>query len=48
MPATGGNMTYKVVPKGLPGYEDYHSIQITYSFQNGIQGRRKRKAVYKA
>jgi len=30
-------MTYKVVPKGLPGYESYHSIQITYNFQNGTQ-----------
>lgn len=34
-----GTMTYKIVPKGLPGYEDYHSIQITYNFQNGIQGQ---------
>jgi deltex-like protein len=36
-PPTGA-MTYKIVPKGLPGYEDYHSIQITYNFQNGVQG----------
>ena len=32
-----GTMAYKVVPKGLPGFEDYHSIQITYNFQNGTQ-----------
>jgi hypothetical protein len=37
MPASG-TMAYRVVPKGLPGFEDYHSIQITYNFQNGIQG----------
>ena len=41
MPSTG-TMAYRVVPKGLPGFEDYHSIQITYNFQNGIQVRRKR------
>ena len=23
----------QVVPKGLPGFESYHSIQITYNFQ---------------
>ena len=38
MPTLGSSMTYKVIPKGLPGYEDYHSIQITYNIQNGIQG----------
>jgi len=32
-----GTMSYKVIPKGLPGFEDYHSIQITYNFQNGTQ-----------
>ena len=32
-----GTMSYKVVAKGLPGFEDYHSIQITYNFQNGTQ-----------
>jgi len=32
-----GIMSYKVIPKGLPGFQDYHSIQITYNFQNGIQ-----------
>lgn len=32
-----GTMSYKVIPKGLPGYEDFHSIQITYNFQNGTQ-----------
>jgi len=32
-----GIMSYKVVPKGLPGFQDYHSIQITYNFQNGTQ-----------
>ena len=36
MPSTG-TMAYRVVPKGLPGFEDYHAIQITYNFQNGIQ-----------
>ena len=30
-------MTFKVIPKGLPGFENYHSIQITYNFQNGTQ-----------
>lgn len=38
MPSTG-TMSYKILPKGLPGYEDFHSIQITYNFQNGIQGQ---------
>ena len=32
-----GTMSYKVVPKGLPGFEDYHTIQITYNFHNGTQ-----------
>ena len=32
-----GTMSYKVIPKGLPGFENYHSIQITYNFQNGTQ-----------
>eukprot|EP00092_Neocalanus_flemingeri_P017841 GFUD01019305.1.p1 GENE.GFUD01019305.1~~GFUD01019305.1.p1 ORF type:complete len:875 (-),score=189.45 GFUD01019305.1:87-2711(-) len=32
-----GTMSFKVIPKGLPGFEDYHSIQITYNFQNGTQ-----------
>lgn len=40
MPVTGASMTYKVVPKGLPGYEDYHSIQITYNMANGAQDAR--------
>ena len=44
MPSTG-TMAYRVVPKGLPGFEDYHSIQITYNFQNGIQVRRKRESI---
>jgi len=34
-----GIMSYKVIPKGLPGFEDYHSIQITYNFQNGTQNK---------
>ena len=33
-------MTYKVIPKGLPGYEDYHAIQITYNMSSGIQDAR--------
>jgi hypothetical protein len=33
MPILGSSMTYKVIPKGLPGYDDYHSIQITYNVQ---------------
>lgn len=33
-------MTYKVIPKGLPGYEDYHAIQVTYSMSSGIQDSR--------
>jgi len=32
-----GTMSFKVIPKGLPGFENYHSIQITYNFQNGTQ-----------
>lgn len=38
MPTMGSSMSYKVIPKGLPGFEDYHSIQITYNIQNGLQG----------
>ncbi|XP_040575016.1 protein deltex [Lepeophtheirus salmonis] len=38
-----GTMNYKVIPKGLPGYEDYHTIQITYNFQNGIQSEWHRR-----
>lgn len=34
-------MSYKVIPKGLPGYEDYHAIQITYNMSsNGVQDAR--------
>ena len=33
-----GTMSYRVIPKGLPGFEKYHSIQITYNFNNGLQG----------
>ena len=33
-----GNMTFKILPKSLPGFDKYHAIQITYNFQNGIQG----------
>ena len=32
-------MAYHIVPKGLPGFENYHSIQITYNFTNGVQGK---------
>jgi len=35
----GGTMAYHIVPKGLPGFENYHSIQITYNFTNGVQGK---------
>merc|ERR1712154_304506 len=39
MPLHGATMTYRIVAKGLPGYEDYHTIQITYNFPEtgGIQ-----------
>jgi hypothetical protein len=40
MPTSGASLTYKVIPKGLPGYEDYHAIQITYNMGNGIQDAR--------
>ena len=40
MPTTGASMTYKVIPKGLPGYEDYHAIQITYNMSSGVQDAR--------
>ena len=40
MPTTGASMTYKIIPKGLPGYEDYHAIQITYNMSSGIQDKR--------
>jgi len=33
----GGAMRYRIVPKGLPGHEDYHTIQVTYEYSNGIQ-----------
>jgi len=35
----GGTMSYRVIPKGLPGFQNYHSIQITYNFNNGVQGK---------
>lgn len=40
MPSDGGAaMTFKIVAKGLPGYESYHTIQVTYNFSgNGVQG----------
>jgi deltex-like protein len=28
------------VLQGLPGFENYHSIQITYNFHNGVQSAR--------
>jgi len=28
----GGTMRYRIVPKGLPGYEDYHTIQVRKGF----------------
>lgn len=39
MPLEGATMTYRIVAKGLPGYEDYHTIQVTYNFPEtgGIQ-----------
>ena len=40
MPTLGASMTYKVIPKGLPGYEDYHAIQITYNMSSGVQDAR--------
>ena len=40
MPTTGASMTYKVIPKGLPGYDDYHTIQITYNMSSGVQDTR--------
>ena len=40
MPTTGASMTYKVIPKGISGYEDYHAIQITYNMSSGIQDKR--------
>lgn len=40
MPTTGASMSYKVIPKGLPGYEDYHAIQITYHMSSGVQDAR--------
>ncbi len=32
-------MSYRVVPRGLPGYEDYHTVEVTYSFDDsgGVQ-----------
>eukprot|EP00096_Caligus_rogercresseyi_P010633 TRINITY_DN3955_c0_g1_i1.p1 TRINITY_DN3955_c0_g1~~TRINITY_DN3955_c0_g1_i1.p1 ORF type:complete len:727 (+),score=152.15 TRINITY_DN3955_c0_g1_i1:345-2525(+) len=33
-----GSMEFRVIPKGLPGYESYHTIQITYDFLHGTQG----------
>ena len=40
MPTLGASMSYKVIPKGLPGYDDYHAIQITYNMSSGIQDAR--------
>ena len=40
MPTTGASMSYKIIPKGLPGYEDYHAIQITYNLSSGVQDKR--------
>ena len=40
MPTLGASMSYKVIPKGLPGYEDYHAIQITYNMSSGVQDAR--------
>ena len=39
MPLEGATMTYRIVAKGLPGYEDYHTIQVTYNFPEtgGVQ-----------
>ena len=40
MPSKGATMTYRIIAKGLPGYEDYHTIQITYNFPDNcsLQG----------
>ena len=40
MPSKGATMTYRIIAKGLPGYEDYHTIQITYNFPDtaALQG----------
>ena len=43
MPLMGSSMTYKVIPKGLPGYDDYHAIQITYNIQVQPQICRRNK-----
>ena len=40
MPTTGASLMYKVIPKGLPGYDDYHTIQITYNMSSGVQDAR--------
>ena len=39
---TQNHLNLQVVPKGLPGYESYHSIQITYNFQVNILQRSKK------
>ena len=40
MPSKGATMTYRIIAKGLPGYEDYHTIQVTYNFpdNSALQG----------
>ena len=40
MPSKGATMTYRIIAKGLPGYEDYHTIQVTYNFPDNcaVQG----------
>ena len=43
MPLMGSSMTYKVIPKGLPGFDDYHAIQITYNIQVQPQIYRRNK-----
>ncbi|XP_046365191.2 tripartite motif-containing protein 45-like [Haliotis rufescens] len=34
-----GVMETHAIPDRLPGYEQHHTIQITYSFENGIQSK---------
>ena len=40
MPSKGATMTYRIIAKVLPGYEDYHTIQMTYNFpdNSSMQG----------
>ncbi len=33
-----GDMSYRVLPKGLPGHEDYHSIQVRRRKKEKVDG----------